>query len=589
MSVAIGRLKLRWIADSGIEPLEGVASVPPATQQWMASIKHIFGKVSSRFFGPDAVFNGVLLVVFAVFATYGILHHAMWRDELQAWLVAVDSRSLGELFSNLRLETHPCLWHLLLYCVSRITANPVGMQILHLALAVTTIWMFLRFSPFRRVEKTLFIFGYFPFYEYCLISRDYVLIVLLVFLFCILLQNRPVHYTAIAVVLFCLTNTHLYGFVFALAFFIYLICEYPFRSHSEKRIPQPCWKLATAVSLTVIGFALGLWKCLLVPGSSWRHALTGGRLAQSVTRIYQGYVPLPVQFPYWPHFSWGTNFLYAIVPPVIVPCILAVALGLGAVGLLLDRPKGVFLYGLITIGILMFQFIVYFGPLRHAGMLFIGLIAVFWLSASTFEDRTYSGRLGSICERIPNWRRTFLIVLLAIHFAAGLYAYSAEQTRTFSASRDAAQFLRRQGLAGKPIVASDEGITQGLAAYLQRTLYYPDSSRWGSHAPFRLIPHVPAQKIIQSAYNLFEEKKEVVVMALTFQLNLTSSNETNTPLSVIYLGPNGAVYSGANGIVLSPSEVSELPLPRVKIKKLAQFDNVIADEPYFVYVLETEL
>jgi hypothetical protein len=461
------------------------------------------------------------------------------------------------------------------------------MQFLHLGFAVTTIWMFLRFSPFRRVEKTLFIFGYFPFYEYCLISRDYVLIVLLVFLFCILLQNRPAHYIAMAVVLLCLTNTHLYGFVFALAFFIFLVCEYLLRRLSGTQIPQPRWKLATAVSISVIGFGLGLWKCLLVPGSSWQHALTGSRLAQSVIMIYQGYVPLPVQFPYWPRFSWGTNFLEAIVPPVTVPCILAVALGVGAAVLLLDRPKGLLLYGLITIGILMFQFIVYCGPLRHAGMLFIGLIAVFWLSASTFESWTCSGRLGSICERIPHWRRTFLIVLLAIHFAAGLYAYSAEQTRIFSGSRDAAQFLRRQGLAHVPIVASDESITQGLAAYLQRPLYYPDSSRWGSHAPFRLIPHVPAQKIIQSAYTLFEKEKGKVVIALSFEL-VISSNETNAPLSVIYLGPNGVVYSGANGIVLSPSEVNLLPLPRVKIKKIAQFDNVIADEAYYIYLLEPE-
>jgi hypothetical protein len=31
-----------------------------------------------------------------------------------------------------------------------------------------------------------------------------------------------------------------------------------------------------------------------------------------------------------------------------------------------------------------------------------------------------------------------------------------------------------------------------------------------------------------------------------------------------------------------------LPLPRVKIKRLAQFDKVIADEAYYVYLLEPE-
>jgi hypothetical protein len=406
----IGRLKLGWNADSGIEPLEGAPPVFPVTQRSRASLQHSVGRVLSALLGPDAVFHGILLTCFALLATVGILHHAMWRDELQAWLVAVDSRSLGELFNNLRLETHPWMWHLLLYCPSRFTANPMAMQLLHLGLAVTTIWVFLRFSPFRRVEKALFIFGYFPLYEYCLISRDYVLVVLLVFLFCTLLQNRPGRYIPIAVVLFCLPNTHMYGFVLALAFVVFLICEYVFCGPPGNGTPQPRWKLASAVTLTVLGFSLALWKCLLVPTSSWRHSLTSHRLAQSVITIWQGYVPLPLPFPYWPQFSWGTNFLCdGVILPVFVLCILSVALGLVAAGLLLDRPKGIFLYGLITLGVLMFQFIVYCGPLRCAGMLFIGLIAVYWLSAGAFERRTYSGRLGNVCERLAMQHSTYVV------------------------------------------------------------------------------------------------------------------------------------------------------------------------------------
>jgi hypothetical protein len=476
------------------------------------------------------------------------------------------------------------MWHLLLYCPSRFTANPMAMQLLHLGLAVTTIWVFLRFSPFRRVEKALFIFGYFPLYEYCLISRDYVLVVLLVFLFCTLLQNRPGRYIPIAVVLFCLPNTHMYGFVLALAFVVFLICEYVFCGPPGNGTPQPRWKLASAVTLTVLGFSLALWKCLLVPTSSWRHSLTSHRLAQSVITIWQGYVPLPLPFPYWPQFSWGTNFLCdGVILPVFVLCILSVALGLVAAGLLLDRPKGIFLYGLITLGVLMFQFIVYCGPLRCAGMLFIGLIAVYWLSAGAFERRTYSGRLGNVCERLPSWRRTFLMVLLVIHLVAGLYAYSAEWNLPFSASRDAAQYLRRQGLARAPIVASTEIVTQGLAAYLERLIYYIDSSRWGSHGSFDKVPPAPAQKIIESAYHLFEKKREDVVVALSFPLSI-EENGTTSPLSEMYLDPSGEPYIGANGTALSPSEVRRLPLPRVKIKRLAQF-AAITDERYSIYLL----
>ncbi len=51
----------------------------------------------------------LLLVFFSLGATL-ILTHALWQDEWQAWLLARDSRSLAELFHNLRYEGHPALW-----------------------------------------------------------------------------------------------------------------------------------------------------------------------------------------------------------------------------------------------------------------------------------------------------------------------------------------------------------------------------------------------------------------------------------------------------------------------------------------------
>ena len=164
----------------------------------------------------------------------------------------------------------------------------------------------------------------------------------------------------------------------------------------------------------------------------------------------------------------------------------------------------------------------------------------------------------------------------------------AEQNHPFSASRDAAQFLRRQGLAQAPIVASDENVTQGLAAYLQRLLYYIDSSRWGSHSPFRHVQQAPALTVVQCAYHLFETNRENVVVALSWPLTITWRNGTTSVLSEAYLGAGGLLYLGTNGTALTQSELQGLPLPRVKIRKLAQFDQIITDEPYHIYLVGLE-
>ncbi|MBI4794559.1 MAG: hypothetical protein HY790_01735, partial [Deltaproteobacteria bacterium] len=115
-----------------------------------------------------------------------LLRHEMWQDEWQAWLIARESLSIPDLFRNLRYEGHPGLWHLVLFLVSRVTPNPLGMQILHLLVATGAVYVFLKYSPFTRLQKILFILGYFPFYEYTVISRNYGLGVLGLFGFCAL-------------------------------------------------------------------------------------------------------------------------------------------------------------------------------------------------------------------------------------------------------------------------------------------------------------------------------------------------------------------------------------------------------------------
>ena len=90
--------------------------------------------VASRLWFPAG-----LTAVYALVLAFGLAHHEMWRDELQAWLLARDSAGPADLFANLKYEGHPALWHLLLMPLTRLTASPVAMQALHLVIASTTV------------------------------------------------------------------------------------------------------------------------------------------------------------------------------------------------------------------------------------------------------------------------------------------------------------------------------------------------------------------------------------------------------------------------------------------------------------------
>ena len=78
----------------------------------------------------------LLFVLLAVYNAIRLFRHAMWRDELQAFMVAAASNTPLDLFAKLKYEGHPGLWHLLLWVVTRFTSDPVAMRVLHLVIAL---------------------------------------------------------------------------------------------------------------------------------------------------------------------------------------------------------------------------------------------------------------------------------------------------------------------------------------------------------------------------------------------------------------------------------------------------------------------
>ena len=158
-----------------------------------------------------------ITLLFSVVGIVAALHHEMWRDEIQAWLVARDSSSLFDLAYNLKYEGHPALWYLCLYVLTRLTRSPVVMQAFHLLCASATVYVFVRYSPFNRLQKLLFAFGYFPLYEYSIISRSYGIGVLLLFVFATLFRQRYTKTLWVVVVLGLAAHTSMHVLIIVVA------------------------------------------------------------------------------------------------------------------------------------------------------------------------------------------------------------------------------------------------------------------------------------------------------------------------------------------------------------------------------------
>lgn len=82
------------------------------------------------------------------------------------------------------------------------------------------------YSPFPRRVKTLFIFGYLPFYEFNLISRNYGLGMLLLFAVCALFPSRRRTYLGLAVLLGLMANSNIYALLIAVCLTLTLALEF---------------------------------------------------------------------------------------------------------------------------------------------------------------------------------------------------------------------------------------------------------------------------------------------------------------------------------------------------------------------------
>lgn len=408
---------------------------------------------------PDrSRFPVVLTITFAVLAGIGLARHEMWRDELQAWLIPAGSGSPAELIHNLRYEGHPALWHFLLWIISRFTSRPEAMQALHLAISAAAVFVFARHAPFPRWLRALFVFGYYPFYESTVISRNYGLGMLLLFAACALLPTRRKTYLPLAAVLALLANANPYAWLIAAAFAGTLILEV---------VIDPELRRGDAVLgllLFLAGAAVAAVQMVPPPdggyASAWHLTWRWPRGFRVLATVARAWLPMPD--PAEPN-PWNSNVLLRFHNgPVAVAALALIATAAAT----LRRSKiALLLYLSGTAALLGFTYLKYIGYARHHGAHFLLLIACLWVARA----------------EAPRRREALLSALLGIHLIAGMWLYAADLRRPFSTAKEAAEFLRTPQYRRMLVIGSPDMYSTPVAGYLGRPLFYAETRRLGTY------------------------------------------------------------------------------------------------------------
>lgn len=462
---------------------------------------------------------------FVLLGLLGILNHAIWRDEMNVWLIVRDSLTMPDFFANIRYEGHPLLWYLSLALVNQIGDNPALMQGFHLILGIGAIALLWRCSPFPPWQKLLLTFGYYPFYEYLLISRNYGIGMLFMFSFCVAWPRRHQTYLGVGLFIALMANCNAYGLFIGFALLMALGVEW--WCYPELR-PQGWGNVWGGVGVAIAGLAASLYM-LIPPGDSqlqgglsyWFWQWDWHQLGRALSRVWSAYFLLltPGDSRGFDGFLFGT---------------LAVGLlGFWAIALC-RRPIALFFYLFASVEIIAFSYIKFLGTIRHYGSLFLVLIIALWIAADCipWQFPAQFTPLQSLEQWVKKFKTPVFALILTAHLIAGLIAYSRDYITPFSASKATAAYIQAQGLNSGLIVGSRDANMAPLAGYLYRKIYYPEREKLGSFTLFNAERQdVGPEEVLAQVTDLLNSDQEELLLVLNYPLELSPSHLFIEPLA----------------------------------------------------------
>ncbi|MEB3189755.1 MAG: hypothetical protein VKL42_05360 [Snowella sp.] len=535
-------------------------------------------------------FQILLITLFFGLGLIGILNHAMWRDELNGWLIAQYSPNLGTFWQNIRYEGHPILWYAFLYLLNQITANPVAMQLFHLGLATASTSLFVCYAPFTRLQKLLFVLGYLPLYEYLVISRNYAIAVLILWAICVYFPTRQKNYLILAILLALLANTNAYALLISLSLSFSLMLEFLLRHPLKLELKASSFNRSISLLIILVGVMLAV--ALLIPptdsnlqggADQWFFNWDFHRFNQSLSRIWNSYILVLVPGDAKPL----DVFLFAI---------LSIGIFSFCVTFFWDYPIILTFYSCGTSSILLFTYLKFLGSARHYGHLYLILITALWLKnyyspnllLNPFKNIGQSLEVGRIppapldqgsessgdnqggensgnykggetnhfIKKLSRWQAwvkrhffTFLMILLYCQLVSGLVGYIRDLTLPYSASRATARYLQVHQLNQFSLIGSEDFTMTPISGYLGQKIYYPESQKMGSFVLFnRQRQPVNDLEILQQVQAKLKESSPIVLIL-------------NHPL--------------------------ETSLPSLKIKPVEKFTHsFIGNEQYYLYLIQ---
>ncbi len=410
----------------------------------------LFNKNKERWIGAVAC----LLIAIAYFVLK-LRYHELWKDEWQPWLLARD-KGYFDMLSFLDLEGHPSLWFTYLKPWALISNGlnlgpdqqvllfEMAHGLLFLGALAVLIFRF-RMPLILRIATAC---SFFFFYEYGIVNRGYMLLILLLFILTTRWDDKNKLGWSIPVLLFLICQTEVYGVFAAGGLFVCLITDY---YQKEKQLTF--WKapelkrITQAMVLGVICFVITVFPRT---GQKVIGLNTDAKLIDNIAHSFQG----NFSNAFWIGLIPDTNvFGYATFG------IIAALLLLGLFVWFFRKDKSLLSAFLVyMLAAVVFGTYVYQGGVRHWGVnliFFIALVELYF-------------RRNKI---LSQWQYLLVASFFLCQFYYNFLAIQKEIRHPFSNAYKTAQFLKEKVPDEVPIVAINKFETAPVGAYSGRAIY----------------------------------------------------------------------------------------------------------------------
>jgi hypothetical protein len=393
--------------------------------------------------------------------------------------------------------------------------STVVLKVCAVGVSTLAVWLFLVRSPFPRWQKTLFVLGIYPLYEYSVMARNYGIAMLLLFCFAALYRERFRRPILTSIVVFLLAQTNAYGLVTACCLLSSLLLE-ALLTGRLWNLPNGVFKLNGKLLVSISIMALGAVLAVLTILPDQASKVT------SVSRLDFLRVEHWLRAFEQPTKVFGLGFgvdWFTTHKNQQLAWLLVWGLGLW----LLRRP---FLFLAVAgayAGMGAFASTVYGAVLRHQGTLFMLVIAMLWVDRSLPAPRypiriEWPKLVRKLFALFPQAALTFFLVL---QIPKGFTKIKRDYDNELSSAKRFGEFIASHREFERAIIIGDpDYLVESLPYYAKNDQYYPREARFKHYASFTQENRslLSLAELVNTARTLKDNFNVPVLIALNYKL-----------------------------------------------------------------------